>query len=283
MNIKILGANGFVGKYLSEKLKNAGHKIFLIHKDQNLNLKTEINWIQNRSRNENQYCTIINLVGKWRNISQHEIITSNYEYPKNIFIDELNIGDNFIWIQASSYFQLYKSIYGFDKDLYSKYKNSFSSFLRDETLKNSNLTTLDVFLPHLIGPRQPEERVFSQLALSKIKNKKIDLSSGTAIMPILDVRDFCDFMVEKIHSLERNTHREYETNYPDVCEILSLSSHVHSSLVEIWDLCNFSALSQRENEFTDTLALNEIYKINRNLRSLSTSFHDQIEYLKSKM
>jgi len=283
MNIKILGANGFVGKYLSEKLKNAGHKIFLIHKDQNLNLKTEINWIQNRSRNENQYCTIINLVGKWRNISQHEIITSNYEYPKNIFIDELNIGDNFIWIQASSYFQLYKSIYGFDKDLYSKYKNRFSSFLRDETLKNSNLTTLDVFLPHLIGPRQPEERVFSQLALSKIKNKKIDLSSGTAIMPILDVRDFCDFMVEKIHSLERNTHREYETNYPDVREILSLSSHVHSSLVEIWDLCNFSALSQRENEFTDALALNEIYKINRNLRSLSTSFYDQIEYLKSKI
>jgi len=283
MNIKILGANGFVGKYLSEKLKNAGHNIHLIHKDQDLNLKTEINWIQNRSRNETQYSAIINLIGKWRNISETEIITSNYEFPKNVFKSELNLGDNFIWIQASSYFQLYKSIYGIDKDLYSKCKNRFSSFLQDETLKNPNVTTLDVFLPYLIGPKEPEERVFSQLALSKIRNKKINLSSGVAVMPLLDVRDFCDFMEKKIHSLEKNIHKEYERSYPEVSEILSLTSHIESSLKEIWELCNFGALSQRENEFTDILALNEIYKINRNLRSLSTSFYNQIEYLKSKI
>lgn len=282
MNIKILGANGFVGKYLSEKLKFAGHNIYLIYKDQNLNLQTEINWIKNRSKSGTQHSAIINLIGKWRDVSETEIITSNYEYPKDIFISELNLGDNFMWIQASSYFQLYKTIYGFDKDLYSKCKNKFSSFLQDETLKNPNLTTLDVFLPYLVGPKEPKERVFSQLALGKIQNKKINLSSGAAVMPILDVRDFCDFMEKKLQYLERNIHQKYEKCYPDVYDILPLTSHVESSLIEIWDLCNFGELSQREHEFTDILALNKIYKKNRNLISLSTSFHNQVEYLKLK-
>jgi nucleoside-diphosphate-sugar epimerase len=283
MRIKILGAGGFIGHNLVEDLKSLGHDVFPIFKNPSLNLTTESRWLKGQDHDFPTPRIVINLAGTWRNATRQEIVQANYKYPKEILKKELTIGGKVIWIQASSYYQTYKSLYGVDKDLYSMQKQMFSDYLKNESIINADLAVLDILLPYLTGPKEPSERIFSKLAFTKINKKSIDLSSGDSILPVLDVRDFSNLIAGRIYSIEQNLYLHFETIYPNVSDVLSLRSHIEKSLADITHLCNFGSLPDRTNEFTVLSELGKIYKIDKKLRSLSVSFNDQVSFLISEM
>lgn len=283
MQIKILGANGFTGSYLIEHLKSFGHTIYPIFRNPNLNMITESRWQQIHTSNSSQFRVVINLAGAWRKATRLEIIQANYEYPREILKKEIELGGELVWIQASSYYQIYKDIYGIDKDLYSMQKQLFSEYLLHESTINSNFAVLDIVLPYLTGPKEPNERIFSKLAFTKINNKLMKLTSGSSILPILDVRDFSNLIAHRIRILEQNLDLHSETIYPNVSSVLSLRSHIENSLGDITHLCNFGALTDRTNEFTNLSEVAQIYKVDKHLRSLSSSFNDQVNFLLSEM
>lgn len=283
MQIKILGAGGFTGGHLIEHLNSLGHDIFPIFRNQDLNLIAESRWQQSYTSNSSKLRVVINLAGTWRNADRREIIQANYEYPREILKKEIALDGKLVWIQASSYYQIYKDIYGIDKDLYSAQKQLFSEYLLHESINNNDFAVLDIVLPYLTGPKESKERIFSKLAFTKINNKLIELTSGSSILPILDVRDFSNLVAHRIRMLEQNLDLHSETIYPNVSSVLSLRSHIENSLEDIKHLCNFGALADRTNEFTSVSEVTKIYKVNKHLRSLSLSFNDQVNFLLSEI
>lgn len=196
---------------------------------------------------------------------------------------ELSYGGKILWIQASSYFQLYKNLYGQDKDLYSLQKSNFSRLLQDLSRDSDKLKVIDIFVPHLTGPNEPIERIFSKLALAKIYNSEIHLTSGNAVLPLLDVRDFAKVLLDVTETYEENSSGNYLRIYPQISNVLSLKNHINKSLPEIVDLCIFDALPDRLNEFLNKSVLEDFYKVDSSLRQLVTSFQDQVSFLRANL
>lgn len=280
MNIKILGADGFVGGHLKKTLANLEHDIFAISKNPKSNVQNETIWLKNISTRPR---VIVNLAGKWRGVTNEVISAANFDYPKHVLIKELSSGGKILWIQASSYFQLYKNLYGLDKDLYSLQKSNFSRLLQDLSKTSDKLKVIDIFVPYLTGPNEPIERIFSKLALAKIYNSEIHLTSGNAVLPLLDVRDFAKALLDIVETSEENSIGNYLRIYPEVSNVLSLKNHINKSMPEMIDLCIFDALPDRLNEFTNKSALEDFYKVDVNLRQLATSFKDQVNFLRGNI
>ena len=280
MDIKILGADGFVGGHLKNILANLEHDVFAISKNLKSNSQNETIWLKNISTRTR---VIVNLAGKWRGVTNEIIAAANFDYPKDVLTKELAYGGRILWIQASSYFQLYKNQYGQNKDLYSLQKSNFSSLLQDLAKNSDKLKVIDIYLPYLTGPNEPIERVFSKLALAKIYNSKIHLSSGNAVLPLLDVRDFAKELLNIVETSEENSIGNYLRVYPKVSDVLSLKNHINKSMPEIIDLCIFDALPDRKNEFTNKSVLEDYYKVDGNLRQLATSFQDQVNFLRGNI
>lgn len=280
MDIKILGADGFVGGHLKKTLANLEHDVFAISKNPKSNVQNETIWLKNISTRTR---VIVNLAGKWRGVTNEVISAANFDYPKHVLIKELSFGGRILWIQASSYFQLYKNLYGLDKDLYSLQKSNFSRLLQDLSKNSDKLKVIDIFVPYLSGPNEPIERIFSKLALAKINNSEIHLTSGNAVLPLLDVRDFAKALLDIVETSEENSIGNYLRIYPEVSNVLSLKNHINKSMQEIIDLCIFDALPDRLNEFTNKSVLEDFYKVDVNLRQLATSFKDQVNFLRGNI
>ena len=280
MDIKILGADGFVGGHLKKTLAKLEHDIFAISKNPKSNIQNETIWLKNISTRTR---VIVNLAGKWRGVTNEVISAANFDYPKHVLIKELSFGGRILWIQASSYFQLYKNLYGLDKDLYSLQKSNFSKLLQDLSKNSDKLKVIDIFVPYLTGPNEPIERIFSKLALAKIYNSEIHLTSGNAVLPMLDVRDFTKALSDIVETSEENSIGNYLRIYPEVSDVLSLKNHINKSMPEIIDLCIFDALPDRLNEFTNKSVLEDFYKVDVNLKQLATSFKDQVNFLRGNI
>ena len=280
MDIKILGADGFVGGHLKKTLAKLEHDIFAISKNPKSNIQNETIWLKNISTRTR---VIVNLAGKWRGVTNEVISAANFDYPKHVLIKELSFGGRILWIQASSYFQLYKNLYGLDKDLYSLQKSNFSRLLQDLSKNSDKLKVIDIFVPYLTGPKEPIERIFSKLALAKIYNSEIHLTSGNAVLPMLDVRDFTKALSDIVETSEENSIGNYLRIYPEVSDVLSLKNHINKSMPEIIDLCIFDALPDRLNEFTNKSVLEDFYKVDVNLKQLATSFKDQVNFLRGNI
>lgn len=280
MDIKILGADGFVGGHLKKTLAKLEHDIFAISKNPKSNIQNETIWLKNIATRTR---VIVNLAGKWRGVTNEVISAANFDYPKHVLIKELSFGGRILWIQASSYFQLYKNLYGLDKDLYSLQKSNFSRLLQDLSKNSDKLKVIDIFVPYLTGPNEPIERIFSKLALAKIYNSEIHLTSGNAVLPMLDVRDFTKALSDIVETSEENSIGNYLRIYPEVSDVLSLKNHINKSMPEIIDLCIFDALPDRLNEFTNKSVLEDFYKVDVNLKQLATSFKDQVNFLRGNI
>lgn len=280
MDIKILGADGFVGGHLKKTLAKLEHDIFAISKNPKSNIQNETIWLKNIATRTR---VIVNLAGKWRGVNNEVISAANFDYPKHVLIKELSFGGRILWIQASSYFQLYKNLYGLDKDLYSLQKSNFSRLLQDLSKNSDKLKVIDIFVPYLTGPKEPIERIFSKLALAKIYNSEIHLTSGNAVLPMLDVRDFTKALSDIVETSEENSIGNYLRIYPEVSDVLSLKNHINKSMPEIIDLCIFDALPDRLNEFTNKSVLEDFYKVDVNLKQLATSFKDQVNFLRGNI
>jgi nucleoside-diphosphate-sugar epimerase len=278
MKIKILGGSGFIGSHLNTNLESCGYEIFKLLKNQKLDVQKVKEWREISSSHASDSRVIVNLAGAWRNCSHKEIIEANFIYPSRILSEEIRMSGPLVWIQASSYFQLFNRFYGVHKDLYSQSKYDFSTKLKRESEQNDNLKVIDVFLPHTIGPGEPAERIFPMLAGALLNNKILDLTSGTSIMPVLDVRDLVNELTKLISTHAEVISNRYSEIYPRVSGVMSLRSHIENILDNPDKVCRFNILEDRENEFIEAEQLEEYYKVNSNFLNLSDSFRDLIEH-----
>jgi nucleoside-diphosphate-sugar epimerase len=277
MKVRILGGSGFIGSHLNTKLESHGYTVFKFSREQELDIKNIDAWREISSSQTLQSRTIVNLAGAWRNCSQKEITEANFGYPLRILREELKTPGPIVWIQASSYFQLFNRFYAEHKDLYSEAKHDFSAELKSESEQNDYLKVIDVFLPHTTGPGEPAERIFPMLASAQLNNRTLNLTSGTSIMPVLDVRDLVNELAELISSHSRENLSRYTEIYPRVSGVMSLRSHIEKILDNPADICRFGILKDRQNEFVELAPLEEYYKFNPEYLTLQDSFKGLIE------
>jgi nucleoside-diphosphate-sugar epimerase len=280
VRIKILGSSGFIGSRLSRSLTNQGHQIFLCSRKQELKCQNTSDWVEHSGNEFEEPRVVINLVGAWRNCSQNEVVDANYSYPAKILREEGELQGPLLWIQASSYFQLYKKFYGVDKDLYSKSKQNFSELLKLDSNKSSKLSVIDIFLPHIIGAGEPTERIFPLLAKALLQRQTLDLGSGSAIMPLLDVEDISNDISKLLSDYHETNYGNYTETYPTVSRISSLRSHIESLLQEPSETCRYDSTKDREKEFLDSEVLKLYYQVNPARKSFSKSFSEQITNLR---
>jgi NAD dependent epimerase/dehydratase family enzyme len=277
MKVRILGGTGFIGSHLNTKLESQRLKVFRLSREEELDNKNIDGWRENTSSQNLESRVIVNLAGAWRNCSQKEITEANFGYPLRILREELKIPGPVVWIQASSYFQLFKKFNAEHKDLYAEAKHNFSAELKSKSEQSDYLNVVDVFLPHTTGPGESAERIFPMLASARLNNTTLDLTSGTSIMPVLDVRDLVNELAELISSQSRENLSRYTEIYPRVSGVMSLRSHIEKILDNPDDICRFGILKDRQNEFVELAPLEEYYKVNPEYLTLQDSFKGLIE------
>ena len=271
MIIIVLGSDGFIGKALLEGLEKLPHKVIKVNRLKvQRSLRQGIS-LRNSEKSKDETTVFINLIGSWRESSDDQLFQDNFATPKKLLEQELAFNSNFVWVQASSYFQLYMLIHGKDKDKYSMLKREFSEFLQNEVQKGFHIDVIDYLFPHIVGPGEHPSRVFPQIRQALSENRLINLTSGETVIPILDVRDLVEILVTDIKNGKVISAEGYTVLYPQVTRIAKLSSHVESLAENKIHLCRFGAIEDRENEFRSISELREFFTENSEFRKLSSS------------
>jgi nucleoside-diphosphate-sugar epimerase len=272
MIIIVLGSEGFIAKALIRELTKLPYEIIMVNRQTAQRLLNEKSSLQVLFEFSGQPLLVVNLIGSWKESSDLHLREDNYKTPKRLLEQQLASNSNLLWFQASSYFQLYKTIYGRHKNNYARIKQEYSDFLKGETIRNPSFKVVDYFLPHIIGPGEHQSRVFPQVSNAAHANQTINLTSGNAVIPILDVRDLVNRFVEDITGLDEREIFGYTISYPQVTRIESLKAHIESLVGDKISLCNFGTLTDRENEFNSIPSLREYFQENPGFRKLKDSF-----------
>lgn len=271
MIIIVLGSDGFIGKALLKGLEALPHAVIKVNRlTVQRSLREGIS-LRNSEKSKDETTVFINLIGSWRESSDDELFQDNFATPKKLLEQELAFNSNFVWVQASSYFQLYRLIHGRDKDKYSMLKREFSEFLQNEIRKSFHFSVVDYFFPHIVGPGEHPSRVFPQIRQALSEDQTINLTSGETVIPILDVRDLVETLVADIKSGKTMSVEGYTVLYPQVTRIAKLRSHVESLAENKIHLCRFGAIEDRENEFRSISELQEFFMENSEFRKLLSS------------
>lgn len=141
---------------------------------------------------------VVNLMTNPRKANLDRVMEANYLIPQLILKDLIRNGNKISWVQVNSYFQFYYSLYGVDKDEYSKQKRLFNNELlklRDESM----ISIMQVYSPHLYGYLENKVRITARLRdLVQGRLKQLFVSSGRQFLPLLDVRAFASVISELV-------------------------------------------------------------------------------------
>ena len=188
----ILGGNGFLGSSIRNQFKNNNINFYLYNRENDTIINTtgdEVFSFKEFLVKEESF-SIMNLLAAWGDIDQKRIKYANYDLPLSIFNRVISTHKKTLWIQVSSYFNFYYLETGIDKDSYSYWKRMFSDMLKSELLINaSELSSLELFLPHLYGENDKDSRLISLLTKKRLDSQPINISSGLQYLPILHVDD----------------------------------------------------------------------------------------------
>ena len=182
----VLGASGFVGQELTSKIELSSDLICPSRSNYS-NIESEFwNFLKDESE-----LTVINLLGNASMNNLNESTLVNFTLPKKV-LDSLQ-NRRIHWIQASSYFKLYKKIYGSDMNFYSKEKDRFSEYLFNRASADS-LRVTDLIFPHIIGPTEKNQRFFKSLASHLVRKEVFYASNCKQILPILSIKKLIEFL-----------------------------------------------------------------------------------------
>lgn len=194
--------------------------------------------------------TVVNLMTNPREANMDNVREANYLIPQIILKDLISNGNKILWIQVNSYFQFYYSLYGVDKDEYSKQKR----LLNNELVKLSDCSmtsVMQVYSPHLYGNLENKARITARLRdLVQGRLRQLFVSSGRQFLPLLDVRAFVSVIGEMVDgdSHDRSSGAIYvrpEVNYK-LRQICNLAS---SLLRDGKETITFYKQMERPNEF----------------------------------
>ena len=197
---------------------------------------------------------VINLMTNPREANLDNVMEANYSIPQSILQELIRNGNKISWIQVNSYFQFYYSLYGVDKDEYSKQKRLFNNELlklRDDSI----ISVMQVYSPHLYGYLENKVRITSRLRdLVQGRLKQLFVSSGRQFLPLLDVRAFVSVISELVG---RDNHYRSSGAIYVRPEINYKLSHI----------CNLAASLRRDGEgritfYKQVERPNELYEPN---------------------
>lgn len=245
MNFLILGISGFIGRNLAKRVQSSDLKnVLSIDRNMAVNFINSNNEFGEKLPSleliEREVC-VINFSGA-TGTNETTLADGNIHFPKKVFDVLLHHDLEIDWIQASSYFQLYKQIYGVDKDAYSRAKDDFLSFLRTSLPINR---IQNLFLPHIFGNHESSKRLIPSLHKARMTKSRVLLSSGKAVMPLMSVTNF----VSSLHDDLMHSRKRVPENYFMLKNVLSVEEIALNILKDDIDLAKFGHLPDREHEF----------------------------------
>jgi len=248
MKILILGSTGFIGKNLIERINQESDLTIQIGNRDLLNPTTsELHEgvVDSLESSDNRIC-VINLCGAAGEGNYQRLRVANIDFPLNVLRLVRSTGQELQWLQASSFFQLYKDLYGQHKDTYSETKDEFLRVLRGE-IESSRLQNF--YLPHVFGRYDRPTRLIPRLRSAKREHTNIDLSTGKAVMPLMKVSDLVDELANIGTTWWTNGSLPMSENQLLRNGVLTVREIVEIILKEDMNLAKFDQLPDRPNEF----------------------------------
>jgi UDP-2-acetamido-2,6-beta-L-arabino-hexul-4-ose reductase len=255
MKILVLGSTGFIGKNLMDRLsQESGLDVLTVNRDFVFNGTNEAltKGVNGLLESLEGHICVINLSGAAGEGDSVRLRSANIEFPLSILRLIQGTVSNIQWLQASSFFQLYRVLYGKHKDLYSETKDEFLDLLRRE-LGHERLQNL--YLPHVFGRYDRPTRLISSLVIAKRERRGIDLSSGRAVMPLLRVDELVDAMVGFVKNRWASQRQPLPENQLLGSGVFTVREIVELMLGEDVDLAKFDQLPDRPFEFYSKLDL----------------------------
>jgi nucleoside-diphosphate-sugar epimerase len=189
LKILILGHTGFIGKSLVKDLTRRKIQPYLFdrHSFQVVVPESrEIIDFKSFIKNIEEELLIVNLFAAWGNVQKEQIYSANFSLPNSILDLMLLSEKKFTWIQLSSYYQIYRILYGIDKDYYSECKRLFSEKLIE--FEDDKVNFVELYLPHIYGDDDKSSRVIPMLLEANV-NSNFHLSKGDQTLPLLNIDD----------------------------------------------------------------------------------------------
>lgn len=244
MGIVLLGSDSYIAQAISNcSLKN-DYQLFLA--DRNVMEGESTNfWFEVNSCSS---LTIINCVGNRNLENKDESLESNFHVPRKILTKIRSV--NFHWVQLSSYYSDYKSIYGVDKNAYSYSKDLFSSELLSVS-KSKLFSVSDLVLPHIVSPTERKGRLLRELALHLHEGNTFEVSECEQFIPILRLQSLVDFMNPIIRSNSQRYEEYQRIKVP--AEYLGKLKELVETFIEVFsrsNLVSFDPKKNRRNEFS---------------------------------
>ena len=263
--IIVLGAGGFVGAHLIKSLSLGGNPSSpsLYFTYDRSTRKVRVLDINDSKFNQGpkeitldvfvqrfKKVTIVNLMTNPREASLDIVREANYSIPNSILKDFISNKNEISWIQVNSYFQFYFSVYGVDKDEYSRQKRLFNDNLL-RLSDDSMMSVTQVYSPHLYGNLENSLRITKKLRdLVQGQLKQLYVSSGRQFLPLLDVRAFVSVISDLVSA--SNSYRSSSAIYvrPEMTHKLHHLCNLAASLLKDGkEKITYYKETERRNEF----------------------------------
>ena len=244
MGIVLLGSDSYIAQALSKSSLKNDYQLYLasrkVIEEEPTNFWSEVNSCST--------LTIVNCIGNRNLEDENESLESNYHVPIKI-LNKIRFM-NFHWIQLSSYFSEFKSIYGIDKNAYSYSKDLFSSELLSVS-RNKLFSVSDLVLPHIVSPTERKGRLLRELAVHLHQGRTFEVSECEQIIPLLRLQSLVDFMDPLIRSNSQK-HEEYQRIKVPAEYSGRIKELVHTfmEVFPLQSLVRFDPQKNRRNEFS---------------------------------
>jgi nucleoside-diphosphate-sugar epimerase len=250
-NYLILGGNGFLGSQLNQQLVNNQVHTYFYNRVDNTVVNTRNGFVITFDEylSANISYRVINLLAAWgAGIDDKSLEYANFDLPLNIFNKIASTGKKILWIQISSYYFFYFLKFGIDKDQYSFFKRMLSDKLKENSeIADGKVIVLDVYLPHLYGDNDKNDRLIKMLTSQKNLERTVNLSSGSQILPILNLQDcargLCKLILKFEPQLKYTQIYIREQSQLTIKQIVQAIQRFHQIKVQ------YNVLPERENEF----------------------------------
>ena len=195
MKISILGAAGFLGQDLAQRLVRDGHQVtgFVLKPPQNdigFECKSILSFLDSKSVSANNFDVTINLAARRSTRSQPftqaEVDKFTYEIPKEFIMR--TSGPQTLVLNASTYIQNYLGEVGRSVDSYGAAKERLSKFLEKHALADG-FRVKDLFFFTLYGMGDRPNHLVPLLLDAARFGNRIQLSPGDQLINLLYVKD----------------------------------------------------------------------------------------------
>jgi len=247
MKIAILGANGFLGRNLSNALHLEGHEVvgFVLDPPKVRDFQIEYRSIKELmggiEPKGSHFEIVINLAARRSTRTQlltdEEIDTFTFEIPKAFFLKTASQGS--LILNASTYIQNFQGQPGRTVDRYGKAKEKLSLFLESGSLPENSMI-LDLYFFTIYGSGDRANHLVPSLLDAARSGRPIDLSPGNQLMNLLYIDDAVRNLLQCLRVPRKMGYQKYflwSENYFSVRELVSNIESVVDKSID----CNWGA------------------------------------------